>query len=103
MRISYSTKPHELVGYYPLPNGYVDVFLHKNEYEDLDEEGNIQYIAEEVYFQIKDSVTKEDIESNFEYFWEDAERDSISITAEDRLKALEKAMLEIILRGDVND
>ncbi len=31
MQISQSHKPHNRVDYYPLPNGYVDVFLHKNE------------------------------------------------------------------------
>ena len=70
MQISYSPKPYNRVDYFPLPNGHADVFLHRNETTETDEEGNIQYVAEEVYFQIEQSVTKETIEENFETYWE---------------------------------
>lgn len=80
MQVSYSPKPHNRVDYFPLPNGYADVFLHRNETTETDEEGNIQYVAEEVYFQIEQSVTKETIEENFDYMWQDAERDKVEPT-----------------------
>jgi hypothetical protein len=75
--LSYSSKPHNKVDYFPLPNGFADVFLHKNQMTETDEEGNIQYVAEEVYFQIEQSVSKETIEENFDYMWQDAERDKV--------------------------
>ena len=80
MQISYSPKPHNRVDYFPLPNGHADVFLHRNETTETDEEGNIQYVAEEVYFQIEQSVTKEMIEENFDYMWHDAEKDKVELT-----------------------
>ena len=80
MQISYSPKPHNRVDYFPLPNGHADVFLHRNETTETDEEGNIQYVAEEVYFQIEQSVTKETIEENFDYMWHDAEKDKVELT-----------------------
>lgn len=98
MQLSRSPNPHNKVDYYPLPNGYADVFLHRNETTENDEEGNIVYIAEEVYTQVEQSLTKDKIEENFDYLWEDA--DTIiaeEVSTEERLKALESAMLEIIL------
>ena len=100
MHVSYSHKTFNSVDYYPLSNGYADVFLHKNERTEIDEEGNTQYIAEEVYFQVDQSVTKEQIEQNFDYMWGDAESSSIEPTLEERLQALESAMLEIVLGGE---
>ena len=80
MQISYSPKPHNRVDYFPLPNGHADVFLHRNETTETDEDGNTQYVAEEVYFQIEQSVSKKDIEGNFDYMWQDAERDKVEPT-----------------------
>lgn len=100
MQLSHKPIPHNKVDYYLLPNGYADVFLHRNEKIEVDEDGNIQYVAEEVYFQIEDSVTKEDIELNFDYMWTDAEKEPIAEpTDKERLQALEQAMLELILGG----
>lgn len=101
MQISQSYKSHNQVDYYPLPNGYADVFLHRNEIEELDEDGNEIYIAEEVYMQVDQTLTKEKIEENFNYLWEDADTIMTEPTAEERLKVLEEAMLEIILGGAV--
>ncbi len=77
MQITYARKPYNPVDYHILPNGYVDVFMHKNETTETDDEGDLFYTAEEVYFQIDKSVTKEQIESNFDYFWNDAEKCAI--------------------------
>ena len=41
MQLSYKDKSHDRVEYFPLPNGYVDVFLHKNERIEIDEEGDL--------------------------------------------------------------
>lgn len=73
MQLSYRDKSHNKVDYFPLPDGYADVFLHKNEKRETTEDGGTQYVAEEVYFQIEQSVTKEQIEANFDFMWDDAE------------------------------
>ncbi len=99
MQISYKDRPHNKVDYYPLPNGYADVYLHKNEKTETDDEGNIQFRAEEVYFQIDQSVTKEQIENNFDYMWNDAEKAIEEPTLEERIRALETIELERILGG----
>ena len=100
MQISYSPKPHNRVDYFPLPNGHADVFLHRNETTETDEEGNIQYVAEEVYFQIEQSVTKETIEENFDYMWHDAEKDKVELTELDIMQqklSQQDAVIEEIL------
>ena len=99
MQTSYSPKPHNRVDYYPLANGYADVFLHRNETEEADEDGSLVYKAEEVYFQIEQAVTKEQIEQNFDYMWQDTEHPKATPTADERLEALEQAMLELVLGG----
>lgn len=83
MQLSYRYKPHNKVDYFPLPNGYADVFLHKNERTEVDGDGNNQYVAEEVHFQIEQSVTKEQIEENFNFMWNDAENIKIEATLEE--------------------
>lgn len=100
MQIAQSHKPFNRVDYYVLGNGYVDVFLHRNEMQETDEEGNISYKAEEVYFQIEDKVSKEQIEENFDFMWNDAEKELVKEpTLEERLQALEAMELERILGG----
>lgn len=100
MQLSYSSKPHNKVDYFPLPNGFADVFLHKNQMTETDEEGNTQYVAEEVYFQIEQTVTKKQIEDNFDYMWKDAEKEKMKEpTIEERLEALELLELERLFGG----
>lgn len=70
MQIAQSHKPFNKVDYYPLQNGVVDVYLHKNNTQETDEEGNTIYKAEETYFQVNKSTTKKDIEENFNLYWE---------------------------------
>ena len=65
-----------------------------------DEDGGIQYVAEEVYFQIKQSVTKEMIEENFDYMWNDAEREAVSEpTVDERLQMAEDTILFLLMGG----
>lgn len=90
MQLSHKDKPHNKIDYYPLPNGNVDVFLHRNEKIETDEEGNAQYVAEEVYLQVEQSVTKENIEENFDTMWNNAEKEKVVLTDEERLLLLEK-------------
>ena len=70
MQLSYKDRPHNQVDYYSLPSGLVDVFLHKNEVVELDEDDNKVFIAEETYFQVNKNTTKKDIEENFNLYWE---------------------------------
>ena len=101
MQISYKDRPHNKVDYYPLLNGYADVFLHKNERTETDEEGNTQYVADEVYFQIEQSVTKEQIEKNFENIWNNVvkEKEAEDPALEERIKAIEDAVLFLLTGG----
>lgn len=99
MQLSYKYKPHNEIDYFILPNGYADVFLHKNEAIETDSEGNVQYVAEEIFFQTEKS--KEEIELNFDNYWENGEIVYVEPTDKERLEALEQAMLEIILGGIV--
>lgn len=100
MQTSHSPKPHNRVDYYSLHNGYADVFLHRNETIVEDEEGSKDYVAEEVYFQIDRLVTKEQIEENFDYFWEDAEKSKVEKpTAEERLQMAEDTILFLLMGG----
>lgn len=93
MQLSYKDKSHDRVEYFPLPNGYADVFLHKNERIEIDEEGSKQYVAEEVYFQIEQSITKEMIEENFDFMWNDARHIKVEPT-------LDVLQLEYIIELD---
>ena len=99
MKISYNSKPHNKVDYFLLPNGYADVFLHKNIKNETDEEGNEVYMADEVYFQIESTVTKEQIEGDFDFWWNDATNTIVEPTLEERIQALEIMELKRILGG----
>ena len=102
MQMAQSHKPFKRVNYYPLGDGYVDVFLHKNDTQEIDEEGNTIHKAEEVYFQIKNSITKEIIEENFDLYWDnEGERVVNEPTTEERMEMLE-TMLSVLL-GVNND
>lgn len=101
MRLSQQHKIHDKINYYPLHNGKVDVFLHKNEHKEADEEGNLEYVAEEVYFQVSKDITKEMIEKNFEKYWDS--RGDIEPTLpvpEERVDELENIILTL-LGGEV--
>lgn len=100
MELSYSNRPYNKVDYFPLSNGLVDVFLHKNERTEEDEEGNTVYVAEEIYFQVGQTITKEYIEENFETYWENKGEIIISTpTLEERIEALEILEIERIFGG----
>lgn len=98
MELSYSNRPYNKVDYFPLSNGLVDVFLHKNERTEEDEEGNTVYVAEEIYFQVGQTITKEYIEENFDYMW-DVEKNITEPTLESRLKAAEDVILFLLIGG----
>lgn len=67
LNLSHSHKKHNKVDYYKL-NGYIDIFLHKNEQKNETKEG-VQYTADEVYLKLNQDIKKEDIENNFDYYW----------------------------------
>ncbi len=101
MQVSNNPKKHNRVDYYPLSNGYTDVFLHRNEFEEADEEGNTQYVAEEIYFQIEQSVTKEQIERDFEHYWvHKGDVKFVMPTTDDRVDELENIIL-MLLGGEI--
>ena len=90
MEMAQSPKPFKRINYYPLGDGFVDVFLHKNETQEVDEEGNIIYKAEEVFFRVKDSITKSTIEDDFDSYWEnECERIVNELTETERMGMLE--------------
>lgn len=93
MEITRGTKPFNQVDYFPLPNGKIDVFLHRNEVveTEVDNEGNesVVYVAEEVYFQVDKYVTKEYIEVNFDTLWDEIENPMEEPSVEERLAIAE--------------
>lgn len=98
MHLSYNTKPHRLVDYCPLPSGKVDVFLRKNERVEENTDGETVYVAEEVYFQVDSDIIESEVTANFDFYWSQT---GVSKPSDDeRLKALEQAMLEILLGGN---
>lgn len=101
MKVSRSPKPHNAVDYFPLPNGKVDVFLRRNETTEVvkDEEGNEStvYVAEEVYLQVDQSVTREQIETNFDKMWNSAENPVHEPSLEERTKSLEDTVLALMM------
>lgn len=99
MKKSHNYKSHNAVDYYLLPNGKVDVFLHRNEITETDEEGNITYIADEVYLSLDSTIPKQEIEQNFDTYWNKGENTVNEPSVEERMKALEQAMLDIISGG----
>ena len=102
MQMAQSHKPFNKVDYYPLGNGFIDVYLHKNETQETDEEGNVYFKAEEVCFQISDTVTKEEVEEDFELYWDnEGERVVNEPTTDERIEMLE-TMLSVLL-GVNND
>lgn len=101
MEKTYSPKPFNIpIDYYPLPNGKADVFLYRNQTIEVDEEGNEQYVADKIYFQVEQSTTKEYIEENFETYWENKGEVIINKpTLEERIEVLELLELERIFGG----
>lgn len=97
MQLSYKDKPHNKVDYFLLPNGNADVFLHKNETTETDNEENVQYVAEEVFFQTK--KTKVEIENNFDFYWNSAENIISEPTLEERLRMAEDTILFMLMGG----
>lgn len=97
MQLSYKDKPHNKVDYFLLPNGNADVLLHKNETTETDSEGNIQYVAEEIFFQTKN--TKEEIENNFDFYWNGVENIVSEPTLEERLQQAEDTILFLLMGG----
>lgn len=90
MELSYKDIPHNKIDYFILPNGRADVFLHKNEKTEIDEDDNTVYIAEEVYFQVDRLITKAMIEDDFDSYWEDeGEKVANEPTTEERIEMLE--------------
>lgn len=92
MQVSRSSNSHNPVDYFLLPNGKADVFMRKNETTELDEEGNTIYVADEIYFQVDPSITKEYIDTNFELMWNKTENPTVEPTAEERMNMLEETI-----------
>lgn len=100
MRLSRQHKQHDKINYYPLPNDKVDVFLRKNEYTETDEEGNLEYVAEEVYFQVSKDTTKEMIEKDFEKYWDSGgDIEPTPPIPEERLQMVEDTILTLLMGG----
>lgn len=90
MQLSYKDKPHNKIEYYSLPSGLVDIFLHKNEVVELDEEDNEVFIAEEIYFQVNKSTVRKSIEENFDLYWDNqGVVESVELSQGERISMLE--------------
>lgn len=101
MRLSHKNDSHNKIEYFPLPCGKVDVFLHKNEIVEIDEDENKVYVAEEVYFQVGNHVRLEDVEEDFEKYWiNQGELTFSTPSTEDRVDELENILL-MVLGGEI--
>ena len=96
MQMTQSHKPFKKINYYPLNNGFVDVYLHKNETQEVDEEGNIYYKSEEVYFKVSETITKELIENDFETYWE--HKGEVKVVEQTDEQMLRDYVLELDMR-----
>ena len=83
MRLSHKDKSHNRVDYFPLSNGYADVFLHANEVEEIDNDGISNMWLKKCIFKLKQSVNKEQIEANFDFMWNDVENITVEPSAEE--------------------
>ena len=102
MNKSYNTKPQEPLSYYPLPDGMVDVYLRKPLENEVDAEGNLSYVYDEVYFKISAEVARETISENFNLLFEDAHAlDNAEPTLEDRVATTENKVATIEQTIDV--
>ena len=101
MQLSHKDKSHNNVDYYPLPTGYADVFLHKNEVIETDGDGNTVYVTDEVYFNVPQTTTKEMIEQGLETYWANEGIANCNLpSTDDRVDELENIIL-ILLRGEI--
>lgn len=98
MKATYNQKP-DTISYMKLPNGKADVWLRKNIAETTDEDGNTTWEADEVYFRT--NLDQGSILAEFdELFLNGGETGSDEEpvgkpTVEDRLDAIEAAILEL--------
>lgn len=98
MKAIYNQKP-DTISYMKLPNGRADVWLRKNIAEITDEEGNAAWEADEVYFRT--NLDKESIMAAFDELFPNGgeiggHNEPVCIpTVEDRLDAIEAAILEL--------
>jgi t-SNARE complex subunit (syntaxin) len=88
--ITESTKKLSSVNIYPLKNGVMDVYLRKNFSTYEDEEGNTVHTCEEKHIQLSQDITIQDIEDNFESYWNETKE--LEITDKERIEALENAI-----------
>ncbi len=88
--------------YMPLGNGFADVFIYKFIEETTDEEGNISNIYEFNEFRVNTwEITEEMISDNpLDYL--DYSSDEETIALEDRVSAIEEAIVELaeVISGD---
>lgn len=75
---------------YPLKNGVMDVYLRKNFSTYEDEEGNTVHTSEEKHIQLSQDITIQDIEDNFESYWNETKE--LEITDKERIEALENVI-----------
>ncbi len=80
--------------YFPLNNGYADVFIYKF-IEELtnEEDGSVSYVYEMNEFRVKqDEITEKMIKDNPQKY---LNYKPVKITLEDRISALEEGLLEL--------
>lgn len=96
-KVRYCKQP-EVVTYMPLPGGGADVWLTKNAVQIADGEDVGAWEADEVY--LRTTMSKEDVEANFDALFGRDELLTDSKDVEARVSELEKA-ITMILEGVV--
>lgn len=86
----FSERP-EAICYMPLPLcGKADIWLRKNIEQTTDDDGNAVWTADEVYFRTE--TTRNEVEKNFDEFFNNFSGNNEKPTLEDRITALEKGL-----------
>lgn len=108
--VQYSREP-EQVSVVVRPDGVTEVRLTKNQQTMTDDDGSPRYEAEEVYLELDPRPLYglvEEIKDDFHWWWDEgvswAEKKKLqfeSPSQDERIAALEMAMLDLILGGGV--
>ena len=96
-RTEFSEKQPEY-RYFPLNNGYADVFIYKF-IEELtnEEDGSVSYVYEMNEFRVKQDEITEEMVKNNPLKWIDYKK--IEYSDKERIEALEDALNSLILNG----
>ena len=86
---SYTNMSMPIISYFVLPDcNLVDVYLRKELPSEVDAEGEVVFVYDEVNFKISSDITQQQIEENFELLFNDPNAlDEIELPLEEKNRA----------------